>query len=379
MFDYPTLKIIWWLLVGVLLVGFAIMDGHDMGVGTLLPFVGKNDVERRIVINTVGPHWDGNQVWFITGGGAIFAAWPLVYATAFSGFYWAMLAVLWALFFRPVGFDYRSKIDNPSWRNTWDWGLFVGGAVPPLIFGVAFGNLLQGVPFHFDDHLVSTYTGSFWALLNPFALLCGVVSTAMITFHGAIYLMHRTDDAVYQRARQAMLIFGSLLLLAFSIAGIWLWQGIEGYVISSPVDPAALPNPLAKNVLRATGAWLANYQAYPASIALPVLAYAGILGAMMLAAAGRTLPAFVASSLTIVGIIGTAGISLFPFIMPSSTDLRSSLTVWDSVSSQLTLEIMLWATLIFMPLIIVYTGWAYKVMAGKVTAAYIRENEHAAY
>ena len=379
MFDYPTLKIIWWLLVGVLLVGFAIMDGHDMGVGTLLPFVGKNDVERRIVINTVGPHWDGNQVWFITGGGAIFAAWPLVYATAFSGFYWAMQAVLWALFFRPVGFDYRSKIDNPTWRNTWDWGLFVGGAVPPLIFGVAFGNLLQGVPFHFDDHLVSTYTGSFWALLNPFALLCGVVSTAMITFHGAIYLMHRTEDMVYQRARQAMLIFGSLLLLGFSIAGIWLWQGIEGYVISSPVDPAALPNPLAKNVLRATGAWLANYQAYPASIALPVLAYAGILSAMMLAAAGRTLAAFVASALTIVGIIGTAGISLFPFIMPSSTDLRSSLTVWDSVSSQLTLEIMLWATLIFMPLIIVYTSWAYKVMAGKVTAAYIRENEHAAY
>ena len=169
MLDYATLKFIWWLLVGVLLVGFAIMDGHDMGVGTLLPFVGKDDVERRVVINTVGPHWDGNQVWFITGGGAIFAAWPLVYATAFSGFYWAMLIVLWALFFRPVGFDYRSKINNATWRKTWDWGLFVGGAVPPLIFGVAFGNLLLGVPFQFDDHLVSTYTGSFWALLNPFA------------------------------------------------------------------------------------------------------------------------------------------------------------------------------------------------------------------
>jgi hypothetical protein len=150
-FDYPTFKIIWWLLVGVLLVGFAIMDGHDMGVGTLLPFVGRNDEERRVVINTVGPHWDGNQVWFITGGGAIFAAWPIVYATAFSGFYWAMLAVLWALFFRPVGFDYRSKIHNATWRSTWDWGLFIGVAVPPLIFGVAFGNLLQGVPFHFDD------------------------------------------------------------------------------------------------------------------------------------------------------------------------------------------------------------------------------------
>ena len=203
MLDYTSLKLIWWLLVGVLLVGFAIMDGHDMGVGTLLPFVGKNDTERRVIINTVGPHWDGNQVWFITGGGAIFAAWPLVYATAFSGFYWAMLAVLWALFFRPVGFDYRSKIDNPTWRQTWDWGLFIGGAVPPLIFGVAFGNLFQGVPFSFDDHLVSTYSGSFWALLNPFALLCGVVSTAMITFHGAIYLAHRTQGEIQWRALRA--------------------------------------------------------------------------------------------------------------------------------------------------------------------------------
>ena len=379
MLDYPTLKIIWWLLVGVLLVGFAIMDGHDMGVGTLLPFVGRNDVERRVIINTVGPHWDGNQVWFITGGGAIFAAWPLVYATAFSGFYWAMLIVLWALFFRPVGFDYRSKIANPAWRSTWDWGLFVGGAVPPLIFGVAFGNLFQGVPFQFDDHLVSTYTGSFWGLLNPFALLCGVVSTAMITFHGAIYLTHRTEGEIQRRTLRATLIFGSLLLVTFSLAGFWLWQGIAGYAISSPIDPAALPNPLGKTVLRESGAWLANYGKYPASIALPMLAYLGTLSAMLLATKGRTLAAFVASSLAIVGVIGTAGVSLFPFVMPSSTDLRSSLTVWDSVSSQLTLNIMLWATLIFMPLIIIYTGWAYKVMAGKVTAAYIRENEHAAY
>jgi cytochrome d ubiquinol oxidase subunit II len=379
LFDYPTLKLIWWLLVGVLLIGFAIMDGHDMGVGTLLPFVGKDDVERRIVINTVGPHWDGNQVWFITGGGAIFAAWPLVYATAFSGFYWAMLAVLWALFFRPVGFDYRSKIANPTWRKTWDWGLFVGGAVPPLIFGVAFGNLFQGVPFSFADNLMSTYTGSFWGLLNPFALLCGVVSTAMITFHGAVYLMHRTEDEVYRRTQTAMLIFGSLLLLTFSAAGIWLWQGIDGYAIVSAVDPNALPNPLDKEVIRQPGAWLANYDKAPATMALPALAYAGTLAAMLLAVNGATLAAFVASSLAIVGVIGTAGVSLFPFVMPSSTDLRSGLTVWDSVSSELTLNIMLWATLIFMPIIIVYTSWAYKVMAGKVTAAYIRENDHAAY
>ena len=379
MFDYATLKVIWWLLVGVLLVGFAIMDGHDMGVGTLLPFIGKTDDERRVVINTVGPHWDGNQVWFITGGGAIFAAWPLVYATAFSGFYWAMLAVLWALFFRPVGFDYRSKIDNPTWRSIWDWGLFVGGAVPPLIFGVAFGNLLQGVPFHFDNNLASYYTGSFWELLNPFALVCGLVSSTMITFHGAVYLSLRTEGAVGTRAQKAVYIFGTLLILTFTLAGIWLWQAIPGYVIESTVNANALPNPLGKSVVRETGAWLINYQRYPLTMLLPLLVYATVPMAMHLISRGKNLSGFVASSLAIIGVIGTAGASMFPFVMPSSTDFGSSLTVWDSVSSHLTLGIMLVATLIFMPIIILYTSWAYKVMSGKVTLAYIKENDHSAY
>ena len=378
MLDYPTLKLIWWLLVGVLLVGFAIMDGHDMGVGTLLPFVGRSDVERRVVINTVGPHWDGNQVWFITGGGAIFAAWPLVYATAFSGFYWAMLAVLWALFFRPVGFDYRSKIQHPLWRSTWDWGLFIGGAVPPVIFGVAFGNLLQGVPFRFDDYLMPTYSGSFWALLNPFALLAGVVSSAMITLQGATYLAHRTEAQIQRRAAAAGIGAALVLVATFVGAGIWL-QGIDGYRISSAVQAAALPDPLSKTVVREAGAWMANYTTAPLLWLLPGLGVAGALGAAALLAARRTLSAFVASSLAVVGVIGTAGASMFPFVMPSSTHLASSLTVWDSVSSHLTLGIMFWATLIFMPLIVVYTSWAYRVMRGKVTEAYIRENDHAAY
>lgn len=376
--DYETLKLAWWLLVGVLLVGFAIMDGHDMGMGVLLPFVGRNDLERRAMINTVAPHWDGNQVWFITAGGAIFAAWPLVYATSFSGFYWAMLAVLWALFFRPVGFDYRSKIAHPIWRKTWDWGLFIGGAVPPLIFGVAFGNLLQGVPFHFDNNLVSHYTGSFWGLLNPFALLCGVVSTAMITLHGAVYLMHRTEDDIYRRARSAAMIFGALLVAGLTAAGIWV-QFIPGYVITSVIDPAALPNPLAKEVVREAGAWMRNYQAMPLTLLVPALAYVGTLAAIWFAWRGRTLMAFVASSLGITGVIGTAGVSMFPFVMPSSTVPSASLTVWDSASSHLTLTIMFWATLIFMPIIVVYTSWAYKVMAGKVTTAWVRENNRSAY
>jgi len=378
MIDYPTLKIIWWVLVGVLLIGFAIMDGHDMGVGTLLPFVGKSDLERRVVLNTVGPHWEGNQVWFITGGGAIFAAWPLVYSTAFSGFYWALLAVLWALFLRPVGFDYRSKVHNPTWRSVWDWGLFIGGAVPPLIFGVAFGNLLEGVPFQFDNYMASTYSGTFWQLLNPFALLAGVVSSAMITMQGGAYLAHRTEGAVQHRAVKGAVIAAIVMVVAFIAAGFWL-QEIPGYRITSVIDPAALADPMGKTVVRESGAWMNNYRLQPMLWILPLLATTAALLTAALLFARRTLIAFVTSSLALVGVIGTAGASMFPFLMPSSSMPNASLTVWDSVSSHLTLGIMFWATLIFMPLIIFYTSWAYRVMRGKVTIEQIEANEHSAY
>jgi cytochrome bd ubiquinol oxidase subunit II len=377
--DYETLKLVWWLLIGVLLVGFAIMDGHDMGMGVLLPFVGRNDLERRAVINTVAPHWDGNQVWFITAGGAIFAAWPLVYATAFSGFYWAMMAALWALFFRPVGFDYRSKVQNPTWRSTWDWGLFIGGAVPPIIFGVAFGNLLLGVPFHFNDYLMSTYTGSFWALLNPFALLAGVVSLGMITTQGANYLMMRTEGDIYRRTRTASLLFSALTFVTFALAGWWVATGIDGFVITSTVDPGALPDPLAKSVEVQAGAWMHNYAKYPWAMWVPIAAFAALAASILFSRLHKAGLAFWSSSVACAGIIGTAGVTLFPFIMPSSSDPRSSLTVYDAVSSHLTLGLMLGATVIFMPLIIFYTSWAYKVMWGKVTTEYIAANDKSVY
>jgi cytochrome d ubiquinol oxidase subunit II len=377
--DYETLKLIWWLLVGVLLVGFAIMDGHDMGVGTLLPFVGRNDLERRAVINTVAPHWEGNQVWFVTAGGAIFAAWPLVYATAFSGFYWAMMAALWALFFRPVGFTYRSKIHNATWRSTWDWGLFIGGAVPPIIFGVAFGNLLLGVPFHFNDLMMSTYTGSFWALLNPFALLAGVVSLGMITFQGANYLMMRTEGDIYRRARTASMLAGALTLVLFALAGVWVASGIDGYVITSVIDGNSQPDPLFKTVAIKEGAWMLNYNRYDWVIAVPILAFIGLGLGVVFAQLKKAGLAFWSSSLGCAGIIGTAGVSMFPFIMPSSTDPRSSLTVYDAVSSPLTLGLMLGATVIFLPLIAMYTSWAYKVMWGKVTTEFVAANDKTVY
>lgn len=378
-FDYETLKLIWWAFIGLLLIGFAIMDGFDMGVTAWLPFLGKTDDERRVIINSVGPTWEGNQTWLITAGGAIFAAWPLVYAAAFSGLYIALLLVLFALFFRPVGFDYRSKLADPRWRNAWDWGLFVGGAIPALVFGVAFGNLLLGLPFHYDDTLRSFYTGSFWQLLNPFALLCGVVSLSMLMMHGAIYLQLRTDGEVQNRASKAAVAAGLICAVTFALAGIWVTYGIDGYVVTSAQDVNTALNPLHKTVVKITGGWMINYHTYPWMLLAPVTGFLGI--ALSLWAAGKKYEksAFVCSSTAIIGIILTVGCSMFPFIMPSSTDPVSSLTLWDATSSQKTLGIMFFVAIVFLPLIMFYTSWVYRVMRGKVTIQNIKDNTHTAY
>jgi len=378
MLDYETLKLIWWLFIGVLLIGFVITDGFDLGVGTLLPFLGKTDDERRVIINTVGPHWDGNQVWLITAGGAIFAAWPLVYAAAFSGFYIAMLLVLFALFFRPVGFDYRSKLPDPRWRNAWDWGLFAGGAVPALIFGVAFGNLLLGVPFQHDELLRPTYTGSFFALLNPFALLAGVVSLSMLVMHGAIWLQMRTEDPVASRARKTVFLSAMVMMISFAVAGLWLSFGIDGYRITY-IPNGEYANLLGKTVEHVPGAWLQNYATYPWMILAPVLGFAGAALTILLSRAHRPGLGFVTSSLSMAGVILTAGFSMFPFIMPSSSSPSSSLTVWDATSSHMTLNIMFWVTMFFLPIVLGYTIWSYWHMRGRVTVQQIQENTHSAY
>jgi len=378
-FDYETLKLIWWLFIGVLLIGFAVTDGFDMGVTVWLPFLGKSDEERRVIINTVGPTWEGNQTWLITAAGAIFAAWPLVYAAAFSGLYFALLLVLFALFFRPVGFDFRSKLPNPHWRNGWDWALFTGGAVPALVFGVAFGNLFIGLPFHYDDTLRSFYTGSFWALLNPFALLCGVVSLTMLMMHGAVYLQLRTEGTIQKRAQKAAFFAGLVCAVSFTLAGVWIAYGIDGYHITSMQDVNVALNPLTKTVEKSAGAWLSNYHTYPWMILAPIAGFAGISLALLSARFQNERTAFVFSSIAIAGIILTAGFSMFPFIMPSSTDPVSSLTIWDGVSSKKTLGIMFIVTIIFLPLIMLYTSWVYRVMRGKVSVQSIKDNTHTAY
>ncbi|WP_144111024.1 cytochrome d ubiquinol oxidase subunit II [Paraburkholderia sp. BCC1886] len=377
--DYATLKLIWWVLIGTLIIGFALTDGFDMGAAILLPFIGKSNDERRIVINTVGATWEGNQVWLITAGGAMFAAWPLVYAASFSGFYFAMLLVLFSLFFRPVGFDYRGKRDDPRWRTAWDWALFVGGFVPALVFGVAFGNLLQGVPFSFDTDLRVTYHGGFFALLNPFAVLCGLVSVAMLAAHGAAFVKMKTDGVINARASFALRVAASSGVVLFVAAGALIATLIGGYQIvdAAPLDTVA--NPLMKNVIGAPGLWLANYATYPWMVVAPVAGLAGGVLALLLARSRFEKSAFLSTSLMVIGVILTAGFSMFPFIMPSSLDGRSSLTVWDSTSSRMTLQIMLVAVAIFLPLILIYTSWVYRVMRGKVTAAALEENHHSMY
>jgi len=377
-FDYETLRLIWWALLGALLIGFAITGGFDLGVAILLPFLGKNDTERRVIINSIGATWEGNQVWFVTAGGALFAAWPMAYLVAFSGFYFALLLTLFALFMRPIGFDYRSKLPSQRWRSNWDIALFVGGFIPALIFGVAFGNLLEGVPFHFDDEMRSFYTGSFWALLNPFALLAGLISVSMLIMHGAVFLQIKTVDAINQRCKQMVTVFALITMVLFALAGIWI-ANINGYQITSEILPNAPSNPLTKIVTKGLGLWLANYAHYPVLWAIPGLAFIAGSATIILSKIKRPGLAFISSSLTLTSVILTAGVSMFPFLMPSSSVMNSSLTVWDASSSLTTLKIMFWVTMVFLPIIIIYTSWVFRVLRGKITQEHIHNNDHSAY
>lgn len=379
MFDYEVLKFIWWALIGVLFIGFAVTDGFDMGVGILVRIIGKTDTDRRVMINAIAPHWDGNQVWLITAGGALFAAWPMVYAAAFSGFYAAMILVLCALFFRPLGFDYRSKLENPRWRGMWDWGIFIGSFVPAVVFGVAFGNLLQGVPFHIDEYLRLYYTGNLLQLLNPFGLLAGVVSLAMLLTQGATYLQMRTTGELHLRSRTASQISALVTMMAFLIAGLWLVKGIDGFVVTSVIDPRAASNPLHKTVAHEAGAWLLNFNRMPILCAIPALGIILPLLTILFSRMNKGALAFATSSLTITCVILTTGVTMFPFVMPSISDPNASLTMWDATSSQLTLKVMTVVACIFVPIVLIYTSWAYYKMFGRLDKHFIDNNNHSLY
>jgi cytochrome bd ubiquinol oxidase subunit II len=374
MFDYMTLRFIWWAILGLLLVGFAVFDGFDLGVAMLHPFVAKKDVERRVLINAIGPVWEGNQVWFILAGGAAFAAWPPLYAASFSGFYLAMLLVLLGLILRPVAITFRGKRDEPRWRETWDWLFFISGAAPSLLFGVAFGNLFLGVPYHFDSTLRLEYEGGLLGLLRPFALLCGLVSVTMLVMQGAAWLSGKADGELAARARRVGAVAALLLVMLFLGAGLWIATGIHGYRIESQIDASGPSNPFGKDVVVGAGDWLLNYARQPLVALGPLAALLGALGAAILLAIGSRF-AILASSVSVAGVVTTGGFSLFPFLMPSSSHPSQSLTVWDASSSQSTLGLMLVAVIFFLPIILGYTSWVYWVLRGPVTETAIEKGE----
>lgn len=375
MFDYETLRILWWGLMGVLLIAFALTDGFDLGVATLLPFVARTDSERRMVINSVGPTWEGNQVWFILGGGAIFAAWPFVYAVSFSGFYLAMFLVLAALILRPVGFKYRSKRPDPRWRSGWDWALFVGGVVPALVFGVAVGNVLSGAPFRLDSDLRAIFDGSFFGLFTPFTLICGLLSVAMLVLHGSAWLAIKVEHGpVHDRATRFGTLAAILSLVLFAAGWAFVaWTDI-GFRIVGAIDPAGPSNPLRTTSEIAAGAWLANFAVHPWMMIAPLLGFGGAVVALIGIRRRIESAAFAGSSASAVGIIATVGLSMFPYILPSSIDAHSSLTVWNASSSEKTLGIMLFVTVVFLPIVLAYTAWAFKLMWGRVTAHEVATN-----
>jgi cytochrome bd ubiquinol oxidase subunit II len=329
------LNMIWFGLVGVLIIGYAILDGFDLGVGVLHMFA-RTDAERRIQLNAIGPVWDGNEVWLLTGGGALFAAFPIVYATVFSGFYLALILLLGALIFRAVSMEFRSKVESTQWRTFWDWAFSIGSLLPAVLFGVAFGNVLRGVPI--DSYQM--WTGSFFGLLNPYAILVGLLSLCLFTMHGAIYLSMKTDGDL--RERTAAWIPKSWM----ATVGLYVLATIATVIVSPFLFANVLQNPLF---------WV-----------LFILLLAGLLVIPIAAKGKRYGRAFLASSIMIASMIGLSALSLFPRLVPSITDLNNSLTIYNASSSQATLSTMLVIALIGVPIVLVYTIVIYRVFKGKV-------------
>ncbi len=331
------LATIWFLLIGVLLVGYAILDGFDLGAGILHLFVARDDTERRTVLNAIAPVWDGNEVWLLTAGGALFAAFPPVYATVFSGFYLALMLLLVALILRAVSLEFRSKVEAPAWRATWDVIFAIGSFLPALLLGVAVGNVLRGVPLD----AAGDYRDGLLGLLNPFALLVGLLAVAMFTLQGASWLVLKTEGAIAERSRTAARLGWPVFAVLWIAATLFSSQDAPGLWDN-------FANPLA---------WLV-----PIAFAVVAVAYPLALRTR------RELLAFLLSSGSIAGLIGIMGVSLYPNLVPALGGASPSLTVGNASSSDLTLTVMLAVALIGMPIVIAYTAFIYSRFRGKVRA-----------
>jgi len=328
------LNILWFILIAILYIGYFVLEGFDMGVGVLLPFLAKDDRRRRLLINTIGPHWDGNEVWLITAGGATFAAFPNWYATLFSGFYLPLFLILIALIVRGVAFEFRSKDENPRWRSLWDWAIFVGSVVPAFLLGVAFTNLIRGVPI--DANM--TYVGGFWNLLNPFALLGGLVTLSGFTLHGAVFLSLKTEDEVMESAQAAArkLWLPTLIILGVFVVAMYFFTDV---LTQLGINPGPIP----------IGAVLA------------------LLGAGYFIYTRRSGWAFFLTALAIIFAASTLFLVLFPRVMVSSLDPAFSLTIYNASSSAYTLRIMSIIALVLVPVVLAYQGWTYWIFRKRLS------------
>jgi cytochrome d ubiquinol oxidase subunit II len=338
------LQVIWYFLIGFLLTGFAILDGFDLGVG-FWHLGAKGDKERRTLLNSVGPTWDGNEVWLLTGGGAIFAAFPPVYASVFSGFYMAMMLVVFTLIARAVSLEFRSKEKSSRWRALWDAVFSVSSSLAGLLFGVALGNILRGIPLDSSGN----YLGSFWMLLNPYALMIGILGLVMLAFHGALFIGLKTEGELAGRARK------------WASGSGWVYLGL--FLLASVVTVFTQPH------------LTENYKSSPVLWIVPVLALGFVLAAIFSHQQNRGGLSFVFSSLSIAGMMGLCGAGLFPNLVPALGAPELSLTAANASSSQLTLKTMLILALIGMPVVIGYTIWVYRSFGGKVDV----ESESAHY
>lgn len=368
MTAYIVLKLIWTGLLGLLLTGLGLMVGMDMGVGTLLRFVGRNDDERRTMLNIIGPHWDGNQVWFVLGGGAIFAAFPTLYGTSFSIFYVVMIVLLFSMILRPVAFEYRSKVANTTWRASWDVAFLISGFVPMFLFGTTIGNVLQGVGYHFIWTGQYIQDESFWSyILNPFAILCGLMSVSLSVQQGGAMLMLRAEDTLYDRSKAYASLGGLVAAILFVIGGIWV-HFLKGFMLTAPVDPNMPANPLhGQSAIMKEGAWLHNFQDHPLLWLIPALGVVCMVGSSFLLRRNHVGLAWWLGAGSWLGTIGTVGTAMFPFLMPSSTNPSQSLSAWNATGSEYGLTAILVVSCIFMPIIIGYTSWCYHVMRGRVS------------
>ena len=326
-----TLADFWFILIAILWAGYFVLEGFDFGVGILLPVLGRDDTDRRVMINTIGPVWDGNEVWLLTAGGATFAAFPLWYASMFSGFYLALLLILAALIVRGVCFEFRSKVQSPRWRASWDRAIFAGSALAALLWGVAFANIVRGVPLN----AAHVYTGNLLTLLNWYGLLGGLVTLSLFTLPGAIFLGLRTTGELWRRARRAAVLTA---LAAVPLAAVFL-------------------------------ALTQVSHGKPATDVTAALAALALLGGVAAAFRGREGWAFAGTAVTILLAVATLFGDLWPNVLPSSTSPAYSLTVANASSAHYTLVVMSWVAVIFTPVVLAYQGWTYWVFRKRLTSS----------